>query len=105
MSKFRQADRKGWRQYLRTRSQIMARKPMCAICLVELAVETHHLVPLARGGSNGPDNLLPMCRKCHEHEHASAKNRKKHEAMGMEEAEGWDEGDWDVEGMTSEEGE
>lgn len=70
----------------------MAAKPMCAICGVETAVETHHLIPLARGGSNGPDNLVPLCRVCHEYEHASAKNRREHEKLGSEEEMRW-EGD------------
>lgn len=48
----------------------------CAYCLKPLtAVEIEHMNPLARGGSNNIDNLVPACPPC---------NRKKHDKNLLE---------------------
>jgi hypothetical protein len=35
-------------------------------------LDVHHVVPRARGGSNRPDNLVTLCRRCHRAAHAEA---------------------------------
>ena len=35
----------------------------CALCLAP-AVETDHIVPISRGGSNKPENLQALCKDC-----------------------------------------
>lgn len=35
----------------------------------DLQPTTDHVIPLSRGGSNGPDNLVIACRKCNEQKH------------------------------------
>lgn len=63
------------KQYERTREQVLGRNPVCAVCLVEgrvtVATITHHIVPLSEGGSNRADNLLPVCKDCHDRLHSA----------------------------------
>lgn len=62
------------RSYERTRRAVLNREPLCAVCLAEgkvvAAQVTHHIHPLAEGGSNRADNLLPVCRVCHDRLHS-----------------------------------
>jgi 5-methylcytosine-specific restriction endonuclease McrA len=37
---------------------------VCAYCQTNLATEIDHVVPIARGGRDAPDNVLPACRGC-----------------------------------------
>ena len=63
------------RQYEKARAWLLRRQPLCARCLergkVVEAEQVHHIVPLSEGGTNDPGNLLPLCRACHEAEHAA----------------------------------
>lgn len=39
----------------------------CRICETLIGpMELHHLVPRSMGGDDVPDNLVPLCRSCHE---------------------------------------
>ena len=44
----------------------------CVYCATDLseAFEIDHIVPLARGGSNGPENIQLLCRRCNRMKHA-----------------------------------
>ena len=44
----------------------------CAICFKSIKKERHvdHILPLALGGSNGPENLQLTCRLCNNRKHA-----------------------------------
>jgi 5-methylcytosine-specific restriction endonuclease McrA len=45
----------------------------CAYCLIQLSLETaevDHVIPVIRGGSNWPSNLVPACRSCNATKHA-----------------------------------
>lgn len=47
------------------RSQVLARDPLCKVCGERASVEADHIVPLARGGLDHPDNMRGVCRGCH----------------------------------------
>lgn len=32
-------------------------------------LHVHHILPLSRGGSNTPENLITLCRDCHKDDH------------------------------------
>jgi hypothetical protein len=50
----------------------------CQICLKSFpTLELHHLIPLKQNGSDSPDNLISVCRKCHNLIELSRKGRKK----------------------------
>ena len=40
------------------------------------ATEVHHIIPLSRGGTNSPLNMVLVCHRCHElrHRHLKRKN-------------------------------
>lgn len=38
-------------------------------CLYPLTLDIHHLYYVSKGGSNEPDNLLPLCPTCHTEHH------------------------------------
>ncbi len=38
--------------------------------------DVHHLKPLRDGGTNDPDNLMSLCRKCHAEVHAEMGDRR-----------------------------
>lgn len=40
------------------------RSQPCAVCGVPYSIHVDHIKPLARGGSNGIDNLQPLCSTC-----------------------------------------
>jgi hypothetical protein len=43
----------------------MSKKP-CPVCLREREeFEKHHVLPRSKGGSNHPQNILPICSTCH----------------------------------------
>ena len=37
----------------------------CSNCRTEENIEWHHIVPLACGGTNNKENIVPLCHKCH----------------------------------------
>lgn len=56
-------------QYRRTRRWVLTRQPLCMLCRLEgrltAAEITHHLIPLAQGGTNSSTNLISLCKDCH----------------------------------------
>lgn len=38
----------------------------CANCGEAKPLELHHVVPLSKGGTHRPENLICVCRECHE---------------------------------------
>lgn len=46
----------------------------CAYCGAPGASEADHRIPLARGGSNSIDNILPACRRCNARKHTMTEN-------------------------------
>ena len=50
-----------WQQRSRA---LIAASPICAWCGTRDGLTVDHVVPLSRGGSNKPDNLRVLCRRC-----------------------------------------
>jgi hypothetical protein len=44
---------------------------MCAVCNRLYGVQVHHIVPRHEGGSDEPENAIPLCPNCHDEVHAS----------------------------------
>jgi len=64
------------RRWRRARERQLAEFPVCRPCEErgrgEVAVEVHHVVPLAAGGHRyDPDNLLSVCSTCHDALHGA----------------------------------
>lgn len=82
------------RPWQRLRDAVLAREPLCRSChaqgRIREATEVDHIVPLAQGGSNMPDNLAPICTDCHKAktaiESAQAQGRRTKVEIG---ADGW----------------
>ena len=68
--------RKPYRRQVASRKQwarIVAEKTgPCRVCgsvengRMESKIQLHHLVPRSRGGDDTLDNIVPLCRRCHE---------------------------------------
>ncbi|GHV44273.1 HNH endonuclease [Clostridia bacterium] len=47
----------------------LAKHPLCADCQkagrLTPATETHHIIPVADGGSDNDANLMGLCKSCH----------------------------------------
>lgn len=41
----------------------------CGAIREDKALEIHHILPLYKGGNNDPDNLIVLCKKCHQKKH------------------------------------
>lgn len=58
------------RQWMRLRSAILQRDPICRSCETKGRVRpstiVDHLVPLSLGGSDEPSNLAGTCNDCHQ---------------------------------------
>lgn len=52
-----------WRQY------VALSGPQCAYCLREVPwakLSRDHIIPRCKGGSDGPENIVPVCRSCNQ---------------------------------------
>jgi 5-methylcytosine-specific restriction protein A len=51
------------------RAEVLASDPLCTACAAvgrtTIATEVDHITALHRGGSNGRENLQPLCSPCH----------------------------------------
>lgn len=66
-------------QWDKVRALQLARAPLCAMCMqhdrVEPATVVHHIKPITEGGAMlDMDNLMSLCRQCHEATHGRAKD-------------------------------
>jgi 5-methylcytosine-specific restriction protein A len=65
------ADRGYGATWVKLRRMIMSRdaglcQPCRAAGRVTFAAQVDHIVPKARGGTDDPENLQAICRKCHQ---------------------------------------
>ena len=67
-------------QWRKLRAFFLAQNPLCEMCKRQgkftAATEVHHVKPLADGGSNDFENLMPLCKSCHSKITAAAENSK-----------------------------
>jgi hypothetical protein len=55
---------------IKDKARIIARQDSkCAKCLQQKPLDIHHIVFKACGGSNRRDNLMALCRECHDYIH------------------------------------
>jgi 5-methylcytosine-specific restriction endonuclease McrA len=48
----------------------------CRKCGRTWGLQTHHMIPVSKGGSNSLSNLTTLCRSCHKKEHRHLLKRK-----------------------------
>jgi len=57
------------RAWRRIRDQYVKTHPFCEECfkrgILVPVDEVHHIVPVSRGGTNNPSNLMSLCKSCH----------------------------------------
>ena len=57
----------------RIRKNYVSTHPFCEMCLkngvMTPVAEVHHRIPLSQGGTNKADNLVSLCRSCHNKVH------------------------------------
>lgn len=51
------------------RSALARDNHQCQSCGSTENLTAHHILPVADGGTNRIDNLVTLCRLCHDHEH------------------------------------
>lgn len=63
----------------RIRDRYAAAHPLCEECLKEGKLvpmeEVHHIIPVSRGGTSTEDNLMSLCRSCHNKKHVELGDR------------------------------
>ena len=72
--------KRGTRAHKKAMRNKRAAFPICQRCSFYCATETHHVVPMAAGGSNAAYNLEALCKRCHEEQHNPPPSRGKTEA-------------------------
>jgi 5-methylcytosine-specific restriction protein A len=83
--------RKAGRPWQRMRRAILAAEPLCRLYMtksgrVTAAVEIDHEVPLAKGGTDDPANLRPLCADCHQDATRAQFGRRPKPSIGFD---GW----------------
>ena len=57
------------RKWQRIRDRYVKSHPYCEQCLKEGRItfveEVHHIIPLSKGGTHDPENLMSLCQSCH----------------------------------------
>ena len=55
-----------WRK---VREYFLKGHPLCEMCRKDgrltKATEVHHIIPLGKGGTHDPNNLMALCKPCH----------------------------------------
>ena len=72
------------------RRRVLDADPLCRPCKeagrVCLAVQVDHITPKAKGGTDGDDNLQPICDPCHKAKTARDAGRTVRPTIGLD---GW----------------
>ena len=70
------------RTWKKIRARFLLRHPLCELCRSEgrltAAEEVHHILPLAKDGSNDDSNLMALCKSCHSRITIGNSNRSTH---------------------------
>ncbi len=71
------------RSWKRIRDRYIKQHPLCERCQKEGRLtpvdEVHHILPVSQGGKSTPDNLMSLCRSCHNIIHLELGDRHTHE--------------------------
>lgn len=78
-------------RWVKTRARILKRdRGLCVACLMggrpTPATEVHHVKAKADGGTDDPENLVSICRDCHDKATAQAKGHRWKAQIGPD---GW----------------
>lgn len=72
-------NKKYGRAWKRIRDRHITLHPLCEMCLKEdmltPAQEVHHILPISKGGTHSQDNLMSLCRSCHNKIHIEMGDR------------------------------
>lgn len=72
-------NKKYGRAWKRIRDRYAAEHPLCERCLEEGRMtpvdEVHHIIPINQGGTHSRDNLMSLCRSCHNKIHREIGDR------------------------------
>ena len=64
-----EVNKKYGRAWKRIRDKYVESHPLCERCLKEGRLtpeeEVHHVIPVSKGGRHTQDNLMSLCRSCH----------------------------------------
>lgn len=52
-------------EYMQIKRQLLENVGKCELCGSSRGLELHHIVPVVCGGSDSPENLILVCKKCH----------------------------------------
>ena len=67
------------RAWKRIRDRYVRQHPLCERCLEEgryvPVEEVHHIIPVNKGGTSTEDNLMSLCRSCHNKIHIEMSDR------------------------------
>ena len=70
----------GSRRYGRTwrklRNEYIKYHPKCECCLVADSSEVHHIIPICEGGKHTKENVMAVCRDCHDKIHKRMREEK-----------------------------
>ncbi|MDE1468890.1 HNH endonuclease [Eubacterium limosum] len=73
-------NRKYGRAWKRIRDRYIAQHPLCERCECDgkltVAAEVHHKLPVSQGGQHSKDNLMSLCRSCHNKIHLEIGDRQ-----------------------------
>ena len=62
-------NKKYGRAWKRIRDKYVSQHPLCERCLQEGRMtpvqEVHHILPVSKGGRHTQDNLMSLCKSCH----------------------------------------
>lgn len=64
----------------RTYSLPMSSNARCYVCPGKATIR-HHVIPLANGGRNKRNNIVPLCHECHCKVHPHMQRKRKNEAV------------------------
>ena len=75
-------NKKYGRAWKRIRDSYVSEHPLCERCLKEGKLtpveEVHHILPISQGGTHNRNNLMSLCKSCHNKTHIELGDRKSH---------------------------
>lgn len=76
MTKKRYGSTRYGRTWRKARNEYKKYHPICECCLVAEATEVHHIIPISEGGKHDKNNLMAVCRECHDEIHRKMREEK-----------------------------